>query len=379
MSYSSKNLFRNQNQNLSISNSIILNNYSIQNVIFSNPNIDSFEKMPLNTNNYIKNNSNQISFSPIPKKSVLKNILPITAEQSNIFKNNTPIPNYKSMSKLNYLNIKRIPTIKHNKEIIQRLIPIIKISMKTEKHPQDSKKKVDKKRNIIYRNKNIKNSVSTKNFQTIKNISIDKNETSYPRNSQSKNKKIPRNTKIICLKPKHKLNLEDFHFCEQIGKGTFGKIFSVKWIINNKNYAMKKEILTDIEEIVKRRDNCKIIQNFIKRTGTKGLIYLYGNLCFKKNKIKNNNINNENVDNINEYIYYELMEKGERDWDKEINIRAQNKLYYKENELLNIITQLITTLSLLEKNHITHRDIKPQNILILNGKYKLGDFGEIRV
>ena len=43
------------------------------------------------------------------------------------------------------------------------------------------------------------------------------------------------------------------------------------------------------------------------------------------------------------------------------------------------MTQLIATLSLLEKNHITHRDIKPQNILVLNGEYKLGDFGEIRV
>ena len=41
--------------------------------------------------------------------------------------------------------------------------------------------------------------------------------------------------------------------------------------------------------------------------------------------------------------------------------------------------QLISTLVLFQKNHITHRDIKPQNILVINGKYKLCDFGEIRV
>ena len=32
----------------------------------------------------------------------------------------------------------------------------------------------------------------------------------------------------------------------------------------------------------------------------------------------------------------------------------------------------------LQKNHITHRDIKPQNILLCNGYFKLSDFGEAR-
>ena len=73
------------------------------------------------------------------------------------------------------------------------------------------------------------------------------------------------------------------------------------------------------------------------------------------------------------------MEKAERDWDKEINIRSQYELYYTEKEIMNIMNQLISTLSLLEQFHITHRDIKPQNILVSKGQYKLGDFGEIRV
>ena len=73
------------------------------------------------------------------------------------------------------------------------------------------------------------------------------------------------------------------------------------------------------------------------------------------------------------------MEKAERDWDQEIRVRSQYNLYYKESELLNILTQLISTLVSMQNNHITHRDIKPQNILVINGKYKLCDFGEIRV
>ena len=146
---------------------------------------------------------------------------------------------------------------------------------------------------------------------------------------------------------------------------------------------MKKEILNDFEDVKKRKKNCSIIQNFVEKTNNKGVINLYGNLCFKnKNKI---NIITCNFGNeikkvkVNEYIYYELMEKAERDWDKEINIRSQYELYYTEKEIMIIINQLISTLSLLEKFHITHRDIKPQNILISNGQYKLCDFGEIRV
>ena len=73
------------------------------------------------------------------------------------------------------------------------------------------------------------------------------------------------------------------------------------------------------------------------------------------------------------------MEIGDKDWEKEINSRRLTSLYYTEDELFNISFQLIKTLSLLQKNHITHRDIKPQNILIISGKYKLCDFGEIRI
>ena len=41
--------------------------------------------------------------------------------------------------------------------------------------------------------------------------------------------------------------------------------------------------------------------------------------------------------------------------------------------------QIVHTFSLLQKNHITHRDIKPQNIIIVKGKYKVIDFGNARI
>ena len=46
---------------------------------------------------------------------------------------------------------------------------------------------------------------------------------------------------------------------------------------------------------------------------------------------------------------------------------------------MNIIKQLITCFSLLQKCNITHRDVKPQNILIINSFYKICDFGEAMI
>lgn len=188
-----------------------------------------------------------------------------------------------------------------------------------------------------------------------------------PMNSSSKHK-IPRNSKSKSKsKSKFKLNnipngnliLKEFIFGEQIGKGTFGKIFCVNWIRNKKLYAMKKEILNDFEQVQKRINICEMIQNIIKKTGSKGLINLYGNLYIKKLHIKkNNNLslddNNKEVQKNNnniKYIYYELMEKAERDWDKEINTRSQLNLYYTQKEILDIMKQLIGVLSLLQKSY----------------------------
>ena len=370
------------NANLPISKSIIFNNYSIRNIIINHSNNDIFDINSKNPNNYYKYN-NQISFSPSPINTI-KTFLPNNIEQSNIVKNGTSFASYKNINRINCINIERIPCFRENIEIIPNLMPLSRNEKIKAKHPQDSVKKI--KVNVSNNNgeKKLKNIIYNRILKTIKSSGLENHqitrEISFPNNSMSKKKIRPKKTKIIYFEPKAKLNLEEFQFGKQIGKGTFGKIFSVKWIKNKKCYAMKKEILTNEEVVEKRKDTFRIIHNFIKNTGTTGLINLYGNLCLKDNNKNNINTKFNEINMANsKYIYYELMERAERDWDKEINIRSLYKLYYTEKELINIMTQLITTLSLLQKNHITHRDIKPQNILIIKGNYKLGDFGEIRV
>ena len=363
MNKSMKNLF----PNFPLTNSVILNNYSIKNLIISPTKIISKSRAPfINSYHLIKH---QNSFSPSLYKRYIRSI-ELPKKKKTLFRNSTPLQSYKSSTKSKIFNLKNIPNLSVNIKSSTNLLNqnIIKLMKTEEKHPQDSiKKKSNKKFEIKIGPKILQNSISQRVFKnikrpygTIKNIQINKKNDSF---FVQKNETT--SSKNMRIEPKGNLVLEEFPICGSIGKGTFGKIYCVKWNRNNKLYALKKEILVDLETIEKRKNSFKIIQNFIKNTKSSGVIRLYANLFLK---------------NINyEFQYYELMEKAERDWNQEINISAQNGLYYKENEILNIMKQLISTLSLLQKKHITHRDIKPQNILIINGKYKLSDFGEIRV
>ena len=126
---------------------------------------------------------------------------------------------------------------------------------------------------------------------------------------------------------------------------------------------MKTMYTPNKENILYVKEKTKLIIDFQKKTKCDGLIKIFGDTYIKKGE---------------EYYYYVVMEIAERDWEKEITRRKCKKLYYTERELFLIMSQLIKTLSLLQKNHITHRDIKLQNILLINNKFKICDFGEAR-
>jgi serine/threonine protein kinase len=166
------------------------------------------------------------------------------------------------------------------------------------------------------------------------------------------------------IEPGERFNLSEFQIVNEIGKGTFGEIYKVIWKLNNKFYALKREVLKDMEVVKVRQFRNKTIQNFIRSTNSKGVVNIYSFFCIPKRNVYHN---------------YELMELCERDFEQEIKVRAEYGNYYTEVELYNVMLQLIKTLSLLQKNHITHRDIKPQNILISHGIYKLCDFGDVRL
>ena len=167
------------------------------------------------------------------------------------------------------------------------------------------------------------------------------------------------------IEPDENFIPEDFDIIKQIGEGTFGKIFCIEWPKNRKKYAMKKMILRTMDELSINQEKTQLLFDFIKKTNCNGVIKLYGDQCVQKNDA--------------EYIYYVLMELANIDWENEIKKRSESKKYYSEGELNQILNQLITSFALLQKNKITHRDIKPQNILIVNNLYKICDFGEAKI
>ena len=197
----------------------------------------------------------------------------------------------------------------------------------------------------------------------IKRIQVNQNISQHPKNNSflGPSNSIPNKKE----EPKNDFNTREFKIIKKLGEGTFGKIYSIKWLKTNELFALKKMDLCEYDLYVFKK-KVRIIQNFIKTTGHNGLIKLYGDKCIPRQK-------------IDEFFYYVIMELAETDLEKEINKRRSYNRFYTEEELLNFILQMVKTLSLMEKNNITHRDVKPQNILITKGLYKLCDFGETKI
>ncbi len=159
-----------------------------------------------------------------------------------------------------------------------------------------------------------------------------------------------------------KFNLDDYNIISQIGEGTFGKIYQVEGK-NKRKYALKK-ILTNSENDIKTIESEYKILNDLSPYNL-NLVKIYG-------------IETKKLDKTT-YVMYVLMDLAIRDWEKEIIQRNQRKNYYSENELFKILKELIHTFSELQKHKISHRDIKPQNILLFNDNtFKIADFGEAK-
>ena len=155
---------------------------------------------------------------------------------------------------------------------------------------------------------------------------------------------------------------DDYNIIKQIGEGTFGKIYYVE-DKNKKQYAMKKILANAQVEIDALEKEYKMLNSLSN---------------YKLNLIDIYGMETKQLDKTT-YVMYVLMDLANRDWEKEILLRSQKKIYYSEEELLKILYELTRTFAELQRHNISHRDIKPQNILIFkDNKFKISDFGEAK-
>ena len=361
---------------------------SKKNIKSKSKKVFSFYKKPTNNlyNNIIKikkkeksenvsfNNEFNEKFYQTAKHINFPNFFMKKKESSQIHNRNLSLKDIKLLSLRNqkYISRSRLKFTKSSNE--NSLISNKNIYTESNAHNSESKNKEGNqiKTKLIHSGKkinlNLNLNININNFvdrsHSNKNHTLENNLRDGSTNKDNINIKNINNSDEG-EEPNENFKPLDFKQIKQIGEGSFGKIYCSEWKKNNKNYAMKKMILNNKSEIKKNIEQTNLVYNFLKKTDNKGVIKVYGSQC---NKI-----------NDNEYNFYVLMELAEIDWEKEIKKRKQLKNYYTEGELYEITRQLIKTFALLQKHNITHRDIKPQNILIVNNVYKICDFGEAKV
>ena len=323
-------------------------------------------------NNEIENNiSKKASNDNYPKDKENNNKNENKSIIQNITINNTIILNGKNnfkktleTNKINKNNIKIIREIKENKETKG------KKEKKNKKEEEQINYKFIKQTIQRYKDSPIKNIVRakseifTKNYKRSSEFIFNKIISSLEKPNEviTSNNNKPINKNIYTgynFKP------SDFKYLGVLGEGEYGKIYLVQWVKNdNQLYAMKIEKYEYFEEAKNIQNITHIIKDFEEKTNSGGIIKIYGDICLNKNNI---------------YYYYTLMERCERDAEQECILRNNYQTYFTEQNLVDILCQLIITCSSLQKHSICHGDIKPQNILILNGIYKLTDFGEVKI
>ena len=158
------------------------------------------------------------------------------------------------------------------------------------------------------------------------------------------------------------LNINEYKILNLIGSGSFANIYIVENYKSKIQYAVKKIITDGNYELDKIKNEIEIIKSLseLNSDNKKYFIPIY------KYSIKK-------LDNTSYSIYF-LMSLAVSDWGKEIEKKDK---FYSENFLLNLLKHLAAGLSLMQHKNIVHRDIKPQNILIMENKnYLICDFDE---
>lgn len=155
---------------------------------------------------------------------------------------------------------------------------------------------------------------------------------------------------------------ESYTKVRELGSGSFGKAFLVKWQSDD-SYAVIKQI--DIHSIKSTKEKKQIDQEgkLLEQLNHANIIGFREVYKTKKGKI---------------CIVMDYADGG--DLSDKIKKAKENFDYLSEDEILRIFTQIWLGIKHIHDRKIIHRDLKAQNIFLMkNGTIKLGDFGIAKV
>ncbi|MED6106763.1 Mitosis inhibitor protein kinase wee1 [Stylosanthes scabra] len=142
----------------------------------------------------------------------------------------------------------------------------------------------------------------------------------------------------------------DFHEIEQIGRGHFSSVFKVLKRIDGCLYAVKRSARQLILETERRKALMEV--QALAALGSHANIVGYYSSWFENEQL---------------YIQMELC-------DHSLSIKKCSASF-TERQVLEALYQVANALKFIHEKGIAHLDVKPDNIYVKNGVYKLGDFG----
>ena len=150
--------------------------------------------------------------------------------------------------------------------------------------------------------------------------------------------------------------VSDFKIIKELGKGSYGTVYTVKSLLNSNIYVMKKMELNHLNP--RQQVECYREVSILKKVSHKNIIKYYSSF------IENNIL----------YIIMEYAELG--DLYSLIKHYKKHSKFFSELDLWKISSEILSGLDYLHSHNIIHRDIKCLNLFITKDRHiKIGDLG----
>ena len=150
--------------------------------------------------------------------------------------------------------------------------------------------------------------------------------------------------------------VSDFKIIKELGKGSYGTVYTVKSLINSNIYVMKKMELNHLNP--RQQNECYREVSILKKVSHKNIIKYYSSFL-EKNIL---------------CIIMEYAELG--DLYSLIKHYKKHSKFFSELDLWKISSEILSGLDYLHSHNIIHRDIKCLNLFITKDLHiKIGDLG----